>query len=74
MLQIHANQEKRGQDRLLPIAPEFAEVIPATAAADRTGRVFPLAVHKRETACQVISDIGRSAAVTMQGILKDSGS
>ena len=32
--------EKGHQDRLLPIAPEFAEVLEATPKNERTGRIF----------------------------------
>jgi site-specific recombinase XerD len=40
MLRIPAACEKGNRDRLLPIAPEFAEFILAVPAAQRTGRIF----------------------------------
>ncbi|MEC8554655.1 MAG: site-specific integrase [Planctomycetota bacterium] len=40
MLSIPAELEKGHRDRLLPLAPEFAEFLLATPQADRTGYVF----------------------------------
>ena len=40
MMHIPAELEKGHQDRLLPIAPEFAEFLLATPEAERTGPVF----------------------------------
>ena len=40
MLRIPAELEKGHQDRLLPMAPEFAEFLLATPEAERKGRVF----------------------------------
>lgn len=42
MLRIPAECEKGNQDRLLPIAPEFAEFLLQTPEAARHGRVFKL--------------------------------
>ena len=42
MLRILAELEKGNQDRLLPIAPEFAEFLLATPEEERRGRVFRL--------------------------------
>ncbi len=42
MLRIPADLDKGNKDRLLPIAPEFAEFLLATPEADRTGPVFLL--------------------------------
>lgn len=42
MLRVHGELEKGGQDRLLPIAPEFAAFLLRTPADQRTGRVFRL--------------------------------
>jgi integrase len=42
MLRIPADLDKGNKDRLLPIAPEFAEFLLATPEADRTGPVFEL--------------------------------
>ena len=40
MLRIVAELEKGGRDRLLPIAPEFADFLLQTPEAERHGRVF----------------------------------
>jgi len=46
MLRIPAELEKGHRDRLLPIAPEFAEHLFATPECERTGRVFkPMAIR-----------------------------
>jgi hypothetical protein len=46
MLRIPAELEKGHRDRLLPIAPEFAEYLFATPECERTGRVFkPMAIR-----------------------------
>jgi integrase len=42
MLRIPAEAEKGNKDRLLPMAPEFAEFLAATPEAKRRGRVFKL--------------------------------
>jgi integrase len=70
MLRVRAELEKGHQDRLLPIAPEFAEMLLATPEAERHGRVFrlrPRRAHgERLTTCRVsriVSDIGEAAGV-----------
>ena len=71
MLHIPAELEKGNRDRLLPIAPEFAEFLQAKPEHERTGRVFePKPVRpwqsKRLGAARVgriISDIGDAAKV-----------
>ena len=40
MLRIPAECEKGNQDRVLPMAPEFAEFVLTTPEAERTGPVF----------------------------------
>jgi hypothetical protein len=40
MLRIPAALEKGNKDRLLPIAPEFVEFLPATPEVEQTGYVF----------------------------------
>jgi hypothetical protein len=42
MLVIPADLDKGNHERLLPIAPEFAEFLSAIPEAERTGQVFPL--------------------------------
>jgi integrase len=65
-----ANLKKGHRDRLLPIAPEFAEFLLATPESERMGPVFdPRA--KRETARrllshrvgELVSEIGKAAGV-----------
>jgi integrase len=71
MLAIPADLDKGNRDRLLPIAPEFAEFLLATPEAERTGPVFPL--HRRRKryageirllhASKTIGSIGHKAGV-----------
>lgn len=70
MLWIPAELEKGNKDRLLPIAPEFAEFLLTTPEAERTGFVFnPLARRVKGPRLQphrvgeVVSDIGTTAAI-----------
>lgn len=63
MFRIHADQEKGGQDRLLPMTPDFAEFILATPEAERTGRVFDLTCRGLSTISDVISRVGEKAGV-----------
>ncbi len=72
MLRIPAALEKGNTDRLLPMAPEFAEFLAATPEADRKGYVFnPEAarVHatikrlRRYRVSELIGDIGEKAGV-----------
>jgi integrase len=70
MLRIPAECEKGYQDRLLPMAPEFAEFLLATPEAARTGRVFQPAARsvRGERLChfqvsRLIGKIGELAGV-----------
>lgn len=70
VLRIPAELEKGNKDRLLPMAPEFAEFPLATPEAERTGYVFnPVAerVHADRLTplrvCHIVSKIGRKAGV-----------
>ena len=70
MLHIPAELEKGHQDRLHPIAPEFAEFLLATPEADRIGRVFdPKAKRVKGPSLlphrvgELVSDIGKAANV-----------
>jgi len=71
MLRIPAALEKGNRDRLLPIAPEFAEFLLETPEADRTGRVFrPLPRRPKRTerpgeltAGRTVAAIGKAARV-----------
>jgi integrase len=40
VFRVHAETEKSGEDRFLPMAPEFAEFLMETPKAKRAGRVF----------------------------------
>ena len=68
MLRIPAELEKGNKDRLLPIAPEFAEFLLATPKAERTGPVFNPAGNtparlSEWTVSRIMSDIGKKAVV-----------
>jgi len=70
MLRIPGELEKGNQDRLLPMAPEFAEFLLATPGAERTGPVFdprPKRVKgQRLTAHRVgelVGQIGKAAGI-----------
>ncbi|MCE9546601.1 MAG: hypothetical protein K8T25_13925 [Planctomycetia bacterium] len=41
-LRIYAEADKGGQDRLLPMTPDFAEFLLKTPRVDRQGLVFPI--------------------------------
>jgi integrase len=72
MLRIPAESEKGGQDRLLPMAPEFAEFLTPTPESERHGRVFKL-IGKRWADARMQADwvscvvcrIGRKARVVV---------
>jgi integrase len=70
MMKIRAELEKGNEDRLLPMAPEFAEFLQATPEAERTGYVFkPLPRSPRSsrlnvaTVIRTIGEIGRKAGI-----------
>lgn len=70
MLRIPAALEKGNRDRLLPMAPEFAEFLAETAREERTGPVFnPKAQRRRGErlnfyrVSRVISDIGEATGI-----------
>lgn len=70
LLVIPAKLDKRNKDRLLPMAPEFAEFLDETPESDLHGRVFELR-HRRQQratmqmqwASEAISRIGKRAGV-----------
>ena len=78
MFRIPADAEKGNRDRLLPMAPEFAEFLESTPEAERVGLVFPLVRQrerypgqmKLEHASATISSIGKKAGVKVNS---DSG-
>ncbi|MDX1945235.1 MAG: tyrosine-type recombinase/integrase [Pirellulaceae bacterium] len=75
-LRIEAGQDKSGEERLLPLAPEFAEILAEVPADQRSGRVFRLPgltggiVDGLEYVSAVISAIGKAAGVKVRA---DSG-
>jgi integrase len=72
MLRIPGEAEKGGKDRLLPMAPEFANFLAATPEVERHGRVFKL-IGKRwsnarmqtDWVSRTVSEIGRKAGVVV---------
>jgi integrase len=70
MLRVDASAEKANTHRLLPMAPEFAELLATVPAAQRRGRVFqPLDKHAlpysatRDSIGPIISAIGEKAGI-----------
>jgi integrase len=63
-LRIFAEGEKGHKDRLLPLTPDFAELLYAIPAEDRHGLVFGITTSKKR-AGRCISDIGRHARVVV---------
>lgn len=70
MLHIPGELEKGNEDRLYPIAPEFAEMLMKTPKAKRVGPVFPLqdrwgkkGEFKMDWVSKVICKIGREANI-----------
>jgi integrase len=73
MLRIPAALEKGNKDRLLPMAPEFAEFLLAIPEADRTGYVFHPAADRRHgerlgrfAVCNTVCAIGKRAGVKVE--------
>lgn len=68
-LRISAGQDKSGEVRILPLAPEFAEMLLAVPKANRTGPVFLLPGMKAERVTdlmyvsRVVGKIGVAAGV-----------
>jgi integrase len=72
MFRIPAEAEKGNKDRLLPMAPEFAELLQTVPQRDRWGRVFKLLdtdgtsfSRERWDVGDVISAIGEKAGVVV---------
>jgi len=69
MFRISGDFEKAGQDRLLPMAPEFARLLETVPPENRYGKVFELvgksgrAVNDSYRIGQVISAIGKASGV-----------
>jgi integrase len=68
-LQIADGQDKSSEERLLPLAPEFAAMLQEVPVSQRRGTVFKLAglggesVASLEYASAVICEIGKAAGV-----------
>lgn len=68
-LKIEANADKSTKARLLPIAPEFAELLLSVPASQRHGRVFRVVVPgqvaemRLDTCSKFITRIGKKAMV-----------
>lgn len=73
MFRIPGDKEKGATDRILPMAPEFAEHISTVPKANRTGPVFYLPRHRRQDrdrpshwwVSRVVSDIGEKAGIVV---------
>jgi integrase len=73
LLRIPAEHEKGGRHRLLPIAPQFEEMLLSVPEDQRTGFVFnprPMLVKKHEraipcVATRIISQIGEAAGIVV---------
>jgi integrase len=72
MLRIPAELEKGHQDRLLPMAPEFAEFLLVTPEPERIGPVFDLRARqdgqrvKADWVDKVVAEIGDTAGVKVR--------
>jgi integrase len=72
MLRIRAESEKGKKDRLIPMVPEFANLLQSVSEEKRVGRVFnPLPLKRRgggllpTTISKKIADIGEKANVVV---------
>ena len=78
LLRVPAEHEKGGRNRLLPIAPEFAEMLRAVPEDQRTGFVFnprPTVIRKHaratlDVAKHMVSRIGKRATVVVTQVPK----
>ena len=78
MMRIPAALEKGNQDRLLPLSPEFAELLLALPEAERKGRVFKLIDRdgkprefQADWVGRVVSAIGEKAGVKVNSKVVD---
>jgi integrase len=68
---IRAEAQKSGQDELLPMTPDFAELVLRTPEAERRGRVFRLNHARRGTPLaamavgKLVTKIGKKAGVVV---------
>lgn len=69
MLRIPAESEKGNTHRLLPMAPEFAELLESVPVAERRGHVFRFPIDIPRTThsvCQRVVAIGKAAGVVVK--------
>lgn len=62
MFRILSEGEKGAKDRLLPIAPEFAEILQKVPSAERKGLVAGVRLH-RDSVVHQMSEAGRRAGI-----------
>jgi len=74
-VRVPAELEKGNKDRLLPLAPDFADFLVSTPEHERVGRVFKLKAQKRhgdrltaDRVTRIVAAIGRKA-----GVIVDQG-
>jgi integrase len=74
-VRVPAELEKGNKDRLLPLAPDFTDLLLETPEHERSGRVFQLKAQKRhgdsltaDRVTRIVAAIGRKA-----GVLVDQG-
>ncbi|MCE9555906.1 MAG: tyrosine-type recombinase/integrase [Planctomycetes bacterium] len=68
MLRIPAGLEKGNRDRILPVAPEFAEFLLATPKADRHGPIFkPRSQRANRTETGYVGDHKAGARIASMG-------
>jgi integrase len=64
---IFGEGQKSREDEVLPVTPDFAELLAETPARNRSGLVFPLSLERwkvtRENACRTIGAIGEAAGI-----------
>jgi integrase len=62
MLRISARADKSGQERLLPLAPSFVQLLQSVPADERTGHVFTV-TRQRQEAARLIRECAKKADV-----------
>ena len=72
VLRIRAESEKGHEDRILPICPDFAELLAAVPESERSGRVFKLPCRRGEFrrldaqyVSAIVCQIGKAAKVVV---------
>jgi integrase len=69
-IRFYAEGQKRHRDELVPVTPEFAELLLATPESDRTGPVFELcgrngSILAADAVGRIVSKIGKVAGVVV---------